>query len=108
MIQLTHRAADHVQQMLQQRGHGIGLRLGLRTAGCSGYAYEVDYADQVEATDVVFESHDIKIVVDKAILPNLDGTEIDYLSSNPVQKGFSFHNPHAHDVCGCGESFSVE
>lgn len=107
MIQLTQQAADHVQQMLQQRGYGIGLRMGLHKTGCSGYAYEVSFADQVDSNDVVFESHDVKIVIDKSILSNLDGTEIDYLTSNPTHHGFSFNNPHAHDVCGCGESFSI-
>lgn len=108
MIQLTQRAADHVHEMLDQRGYGIGLRLSLRKAGCSGFAYEVDYADQIDIDDIVFDSNDIKIVVSKVNLPYLDGTEVDFLSDNKINRGFEFHNPHAHDVCGCGESFNVE
>jgi len=107
MIQLTQRAADHVQQMLNKRGHGMGLRLATRKTGCSGFSYEVDYADQINDDDVLFESLDIKIVIDKNSLPNINGSEIDYSTNNTINQGFEFHNPHVKDVCGCGESFNV-
>lgn len=107
MIQLTQRAADHVQQMLQQRGYGMGLRLSVRQSGCSGFAYQVDYADQLNTDDVVFESHNIRLVIDKNSLSAIDGSEVDYQTSNVVNQGFEFHNPNVQDVCGCGESFNV-
>ena len=107
MIQLTQCAADHVQRMLNKRGHGMGLRLSTRKTGCSGFSYEVDYADQINDDDVLFESLDIKIVIDKKSLPNVNGSEIDYSTSNAINQGFEFHNPNVQDVCGCGESFNV-
>lgn len=107
MIQLTQSAAKHVQDMLNKRGHGIGLRLATRKAGCSGLTYQVDYVDQVNGDDVVFESFNIKIVIDKNNLSYLNGCEIDYLKTNAVNFGFQFNNPNVQDVCGCGESFNV-
>lgn len=107
MIQLTQSAADHVQRMLNKRGHGMGLRLATRKTGCSGFSYEVDYADQINDDDVLFESLDIKIIIDKNSLPNINGSEIDYSTSNAINQGFEFHNPNVQDVCGCGESFNV-
>lgn len=107
MIQLTQSAANHIQEMLNKRGHGIGLRLATRKAGCSGLTYQVDYVDQVNDDDVVFESFNIKIVIDKNNSPYLDGCEIDYLKTNAVNFGFQFNNPNVQDVCGCGESFNV-
>lgn len=107
MIQLTQRAADHVQQMLSKRGHGVGLRLATRKSGCSGFEYKVDYADDVNEDDTVFESCDIKIVIDQISLPNINGSEIDYLMTNAINQGFEFSNPNAQDVCGCGESFKI-
>lgn len=108
MIQLTQRAANHVQQMLNKRGHGMGFRLAVRQAGCSGFLYVVDYVDQINDDDVIFESYDINIVIDKNSLPNIDGSEIDYLKIDAMNQGFQFQNPNVHDVCGCGESFNVE
>lgn len=108
MIQLTQCAADHVQEMLDKRGHGTGLRLATRKAGCSGYTYKIDYADQINADDIIFESFDIKIVVDKNSLPYINGSEIDYLKTSEVNQGFKFNNPNVHDLCGCGESFNTE
>ena len=107
MIQLTQSAADHVQRMLNKRGHGMGLRLATRKTGCSGFSYEVDYADEINDDDVLFESLDIKIIIDKKSLPNINGSEIDYSISNAINQGFEFHNPNVQDVCGCGESFNV-
>lgn len=106
-IELTENAANHVQSMLEKRGHGIGLRLGVRQSGCSGYAYVVDYADEITDDDVVYESQSIKVVVDKQSLPVLDGTQVDYATNNILNQGFDFHNPRVQSTCGCGESFNV-
>jgi iron-sulfur cluster assembly protein len=106
-IELTPAAAQRVQTMLDRRGHGVGLRLGTRKSGCSGFAYVVDYADEVGADDRVFESHGVKVVVDRASLPALDGMEVDFVRSNLLNEGFEFRNPNVKESCGCGESFSV-
>ena len=106
-IQLTAAAANRVRTMLGKRGYGVGLRLGTRKSGCSGFAYVVDYADAVGADDTVFESHGVKVVVDKGSLPALDGMEVDFVRSNQLNEGFEFRNPNIKDTCGCGESFSV-
>lgn len=107
MIKFTQRAANHVQQMIDKRGHGLGLRLATHKSGCSGFMYVVDYADNINGNDMVFESFDIKIVVDETSLPNINGSEIDYLKTNTINQGFEFHNPNVQDVCGCGESFNT-
>ncbi len=107
MIALTENAATHVNQMLSKRGHGVGLRVGTRQSGCNGFAYQVNYADEVRETDVVFESHGVKLVVDKAALPLIDGTRLDYVRTNALNEGFEFDNPNVKDQCGCGESFNV-
>lgn len=107
MIQLTQRAASHVQQMLLNRGHGLGLRLATRNNGCSGFSYEVNYADKFNADDSIFESFNIKIVIDKSSLPIIDGSEVDYRATSATKEGFEFHNPNVQDVCGCGESFKI-
>lgn len=106
-IELTQAAAQRVKAMLDKRGHGVGLRLGTRKSGCSGFAYVVDYADEIGADDRVFESHGIKVVVDPDSLPALDGMEVDYVRSNILNEGFEFRNPNVRESCGCGESFSV-
>lgn len=106
-IELTTAAAQRVRTMLEQRGHGLGLRLGTRKSGCSGLAYVVDYADEVGPDDQVFESHGVRVVVDAASLPALDGMQIDYVRTNLLNEGFEFRNPNVTDTCGCGESFSV-
>ena len=106
-IQLTESAAKHVQAMLARRGHGVGLRLGTKKSGCSGYAYDVDYADAVGPDDVVFENHGAKLVVNRANLPMLDGMEIDFVRNSLLNEGFEFRNPNVKDECGCGESFNV-
>ncbi|KPJ92152.1 MAG: hypothetical protein AMJ53_09960 [Gammaproteobacteria bacterium SG8_11] len=106
---LTESAAKHVQIMLDKRGHGVGLRLATKASGCSGFSYVVDYADKVDETDdLVFESHGIKVVVDKQSLPNLEGMTVDYVKNNILNEGFEFINPNVKDMCGCGESFSVK
>jgi iron-sulfur cluster assembly protein len=107
-ISLTPAAATHVQTMLLQRGKGIGLRVGIKKSGCSGYSYVVDYADEIAEQDVVFPCHGVQLVVDRQSLPTLDGMEIDFVTNNILHRGFEFHNPNVSDLCGCGESFSVD
>lgn len=106
-IHLTEAAAEHVHTMLAKRGHGIGLRVGTKRSGCTGFAYVVDYADQKDETDRVFESHGVTLVVDPASLNNIDGMEIDFVRNNLLNQGFEFRNPNVKDMCGCGESFSI-
>lgn len=106
-IQLTESAANRVRTMLDKRGRGLGLRLGTRKSGCSGFAYVVDYADEIRADDAVFESHGVKVVVDTASLSALEGMEVDYVRNNALNEGFEFRNPNVKDTCGCGESFNV-
>ncbi|MBT2969904.1 MAG: iron-sulfur cluster assembly protein IscA [gamma proteobacterium symbiont of Ctena orbiculata] len=106
-IQLTESAARHVKSMLTHREGAIGLRLGTRKSGCTGFAYVVDYAQQVGEDDTLFESQGIKIVVDVESLPMLDGMTVDYVKANVLNEGFDFINPNIKDQCGCGESFSV-
>lgn len=106
-VTLTDAAAQHVNGMLSKRGHGIGLRIGTKKSGCTGFAYVVDYADSVEAQDQVFESHGIKVVVDEGSLGHIDGMEVDFVKSSLLNQGFEFRNPNVKDECGCGESFSV-
>ena len=106
-VVLTESAARHVETMLRRRGHGLGLRLGTRTSGCSRFAYVVDYADAAGDDDVVFESHGVKVVVNKQSLQQIDGLQVDYLKTNALNQGFEFRNPNTRDMCGCGESFGV-
>ena len=105
-VTLTERAAKHVAGYLTKRGKGIGLRLGVRTSGCSGVAYKLEFADAIEADDVTFESHGVKVLIDAKSLPYLDGTELDYAREG-LSEGFKFNNPNVKDACGCGESFTV-
>ncbi len=105
-ITMTEAAAKHVGKALTQRGKGIGLRLGVRTAGCSGMAYKLEYVDELNPDDVVFESSGVKIVIDPKSLAYLDGTELDFTREG-LNEGFKFNNPNVKDECGCGESFHV-
>lgn len=105
-VTLTENAAQHVRRSLGKRGHGAGLRLGVRTSGCSGMAYVLEYADQVAPEDSVFESHGVKVLVDPKSLVYLDGTVLDYTREG-LNEGFRFQNPNQKETCGCGESFSV-
>jgi len=107
LVELTESAARHVESMLVKRGQGLGLRLGTKKSGCTGFSYVVDYADAASDNDVVFECHGVKVVVDKQSLQLIDGIEVDYLKSNAINQGFEFRNPNVKDACGCGESFSV-
>ena len=105
-VSMTQSAATHVQNFLTKRGKGIGLRLGVKTTGCSGMAYKLEYADAVEDNDQVFESFGVKLLVDPKSLPYIDGTELDFVREG-LNEGFKFHNPNVKDECGCGESFTV-
>jgi iron-sulfur cluster assembly protein len=105
-ITLTPSAAKHVAANLAKRGKGVGLRLGVRTSGCSGLAYKLEYADEVRPEDVMFESHGVKVVVDPKSLPYLAGTELDFTREG-LNEGLKFNNPNVKDACGCGESFNV-
>jgi iron-sulfur cluster assembly protein len=106
MITLTEKAASHVQAFLAKRGKGVALRLGVRTSGCSGMAYKLEFADTVNPDDVQFECHGVKVVIDPKSLPYLEGTELDYAREG-LNEGFKFRNPNVKDQCGCGESFNV-
>jgi iron-sulfur cluster assembly protein len=106
-IELTEAAARHVAGQLAGRGKGEGLRIGTKKSGCTGFAYVVDYADTIGASDHVFESHGVKVVVDADSFPNLDGLVVDFVKTNVLNQGFEFRNPNVKDMCGCGESFSV-
>ena len=103
---MTAAAAQHVQNFLTKRGKGVGLRLGVRTTGCSGMAYKLEYADNVADDDNIFEAHGVKLLIDQKSLAYLDGTELDYTREG-LNEGFKFNNPNVKDECGCGESFHV-
>ncbi|MEQ6342790.1 MAG: iron-sulfur cluster assembly protein IscA [Gammaproteobacteria bacterium] len=105
-ITLTAAAAEHVRKFLAKQGKGEGLRLGVKTNGCSGYAYTVDVAERIEAGDKVYEDHGVKIVVDPKSLLYLAGMELDYVKEG-LNAEFKFNNPNVKNTCGCGESFSV-
>ena len=105
-ITLTSNAADRVRSYLQQRGGGVGLRLGIKQTGCSGFAYVIDYADEVETDDVVFESGGVAVIVDKPSLEYIDGTRVDFVKQG-LNEAFKFDNPKAAGECGCGESFNI-
>lgn len=105
-ITLTHSAANRVQAFLANRGKGVGLRLGVRTSGCSGMAYVLEFADAINDDDSVFEDKDIKVIVDKKSLVYIDGTELDFVKEG-LNEGFKFNNPNSKNECGCGESFNV-
>jgi len=105
-VTLTEKAATHVQTFLAKRGKGVALRLGVRTTGCSGMAYKLEFADAIDPSDVQFESHGVKVVIDPKSLPYLDGTQLDFAREG-LNEGFKFNNPNVKDECGCGESFNV-
>lgn len=106
-ITVTPAAAEHIRKSLEQRGRGEGLRLAVRSSGCSGLAYVVEFADEPAGNDdVVFENHGVKVLVDRKNLLFLDGTEVDY-GRDGLNEGFKFNNPNVKNQCGCGESFAV-
>ncbi|MDX5444992.1 MAG: iron-sulfur cluster assembly protein IscA [Zoogloeaceae bacterium] len=105
-VTLSEKAAKHVRNYLTKRGKGFGIRLGVRTSGCSGMAYKLEFVDEQQAEDLVFESHGVNVVVDPKSLPYIDGTELDFVREG-LNEGFKFNNPNVKDACGCGESFNV-
>jgi iron-sulfur cluster assembly protein len=105
-VTLTEQAATHVQNFVAKRGKGVGLRIGVRTTGCSGFAYKLEFADAVNPDDHQFESHGVRVLVDPKSLPFLEGTQLDYTREG-LNEGFKFSNPNVKDECGCGESFNV-
>jgi len=106
MITVTETAAKKIKQNLTRRGSGIGIRIGIRTTGCSGLAYVLEYVDRVNDEDTVFESRDVRVIVDAKSLPILGDLDVDYVRQG-LNEGFEFNNPQAKDYCGCGESFRV-
>ncbi|HHX82741.1 MAG TPA: iron-sulfur cluster assembly protein IscA [Pseudomonadaceae bacterium] len=105
-LSLTERAAQHVAEQLQARGKGLGIRVGVTTTGCSGMAYVLEFVDEINEHDEVFENNGVSIVVDPKSLVYIDGTELDFVKAG-INEGFEFHNPNIKGECGCGESFSV-
>lgn len=105
-ITLTERAATRVQSFMKNRGKGVGLRIGVKTSGCSGMAYSLEFADDFAEEDLTFESNGVTLLVDPRSLAYLDGTELDYAKEG-LNEGFKFNNPNVKNTCGCGESFSV-
>jgi iron-sulfur cluster assembly protein len=105
-ITLSERAASRVQKFLDQRGKGVGLRLGVRTSGCSGMAYTLEFVDETPPEDITFESFGVKVLIDPKSLTFLEGTELDFVREG-LNEGFKFNNPNVKNSCGCGESFNV-
>ncbi len=105
-VSVTEAAATHVGRQLEKRGKGQGIRLGVRTSGCSGFSYVLEFVDEAQADDEVFESHGVRIYVDPKSLIYLDGTELDFVREG-VNEGLAFNNPNVTGECGCGESFNV-
>lgn len=105
-VTLTESAANRVRTFLENRGKGIGLRLGIKTSGCSGLAYVLEFVDVLNEDDEVFEQDGVKVIVDRKSLVYLDGTQLDFVKEG-LNEGFKFSNPNVKDECGCGESFNV-
>ena len=105
-VSLTESAANRVTSFLANRGKGVGLRLGVRTSGCSGMAYVLEFADVINEDDVVFEDHGVKVIIDGKSIVYLDGTEVDFVKEG-LNEGFKLNNPNVNSECGCGESFHV-
>ena len=105
-VTLSEAAARHVTKYLAKRGKGVGVRLGVKTTGCSGLAYKLEYVDEVAPEDELFEQHGVKLMIDPKSLAYIDGTELDYVREG-LNEGFRFNNPTERDRCGCGESFRV-
>jgi iron-sulfur cluster assembly protein len=106
MITVTEAAAKKIKQNLARRGQGIGIRVGIRTTGCSGLAYVLEYVDIINSDDTVVDSQDVKVIIDAKSLPILGDLDIDYVRQG-LNEGFEFNNPQAKDYCGCGESFRI-
>ncbi len=106
MITITENAAKHINGYLTKRGKGLGVRLGVKTSGCSGMAYNLEFVDEVNEDDLIFEEHGARVYIDPKSLVYLDGTQVDYTKEG-LQEGFKFENPNVKESCGCGESFHV-
>ena len=106
MITITENAAKHINSYLTKRGKGLGVRLGVKTSGCSGMAYNLEFVDEVNEDDLIFEEHGARVYIDPKSLVYLDGTQVDYTKEG-LQEGFKFENPNVKDSCGCGASFHV-
>lgn len=105
-VTLTENAARQIHKQLEKRGKGIGLKLGVKKSGCTGYAYALEYADHLNADDAVFENYGVKVIVPESDLPFVNGIELDYRREG-INEAFQFNNPNVSATCGCGESFSV-
>lgn len=105
-LTMTDAAAERVKKFMSQRGKGVGIRLGVKTTGCSGLAYVLEFVDSIDAHDQVFEDHGVKIIVDPKSLVYLSGTQLDFTKEG-LNEGFKFINPNVKNTCGCGESFTV-
>jgi iron-sulfur cluster assembly protein len=105
-LSITNAAAEQIQRVLEERGHGLGLRVSVKPSGCSGYSYVLDFADEAAANDAVFEEHGVSVFVAPEALEMLDGSEVDYVNEG-LNRFFRFNNPNVKDQCGCGESFTV-
>ncbi|WP_439750226.1 iron-sulfur cluster assembly protein IscA [Kingella oralis] len=106
MITITENAADHIRKFLTKRGKGEGIRIGVKTSGCSGMAYTLEFVDEIQPDDQVFEQDGVKVFIDPKSMVYLDGTQVDFAKEG-LQEGFKFENPNAKESCGCGESFHV-
>lgn len=105
-ISMTESARAHVKRHLENRGSGFGVRVGVKTTGCSGLSYVLEFVDSPEAEDEVFEQGEVNLIVDPKSLVYLDGTELDFVKEG-LNEGFQFNNPNVKNECGCGESFHV-
>lgn len=105
-VTLSESAARHVSDFLASRGKGVGVRVGVKTSGCSGLAYVLEFVDETQPEDIVFSSHGVNVIVDPKSLAYLDGTEMDFVKEG-LNEGFKFRNPNQKGECGCGESFTV-
>jgi iron-sulfur cluster assembly protein len=105
-VTLSTAAVKHINRSLSKRGKGIGVRLGVKTTGCSGLAYKLEFVDDTLPEDVVFDVEGIKVIVDPKSMPYVDGTQLDFVREG-LNEGFKFNNPNERDRCGCGESFRV-
>lgn len=105
-LSVTPKAAVQIRKAIDKRGGGVGLRVAVKTSGCSGYAYALEFADEVTADDLAFDSEGVQLLVDAKSLPMIDGTQLDWVREG-LNEGFKFNNPNASATCGCGESFAV-
>lgn len=105
-LSVTPKAAVQIRKAIDKRGGGLGLRVAVKTSGCSGYAYALEFADEVTADDLAFDSEGVQLLVDAKSLPMINGTQLDWVREG-LNEGFKFNNPNASATCGCGESFAV-